>query len=512
MRITILSTSDTHGFVTPTDFKQRDDMHQPFGFSRAAQVVSNARLQEADDEIVIAIENGDFIQGSPLTNFIAQKAQQFIPVYQEIYDSVGFDARVLGNHEFNFGVDYLKATESDKDVINANLLKANGVPFMGKPYKIVHRKGVKIAILGLTTSYIPHWEQQSNITGILFNDPVAVAKKWVPKLRELADVVIVSYHGGLERDPLSGELTETDRGENQGYALMRDVPGIDALITGHQHRRLSGKVNGVPFTQPGYRGSDVGCIHLDLQNQISDASLIQTATSVPQQEVMSAVDTAQQATEQYLDKPLGHLTQSAKFADPFAARRDNHPYIQLINRIASERLGVDIVANAIFNDAIHGFDTQVTRREVAINYPYAETLAILKITGSDFKLALEKYASYFSVLNDKIIISPNYQYPKPQHYNYDIWYGIVYAFDISQPIGSRLVDLQYHGHRVADEDELKVGMTTYRAIGGGDFSMFSPDKIIFEDTEEVADVIADYFMQHGTVTLTDAHNFKLFKS
>ena len=74
MRITILSTSDTHGFVTPTDFKQRDDMHQPFGFSRAAQVVSNARLQEADDEIVIAIENGDFIQGSPLTNFIAQKA------------------------------------------------------------------------------------------------------------------------------------------------------------------------------------------------------------------------------------------------------------------------------------------------------------------------------------------------------------------------------------------------------------------------------------------------------
>ncbi|KAI3473405.1 hypothetical protein Pfo_031491 [Paulownia fortunei] len=306
-----------------------------------AQVVANARLQEADDEIVIAIENGDFIQGSPLTNFIAQKAQRFIPVYQEIYDSVGFDARVLGNHEFNFGVDYLKATESDKD----------------------------------------------------------------------------------------------------GYELMRDVPGIDALITGHQHRRLAGKVNGVPFTQPGYRGSDVGCIHLDLQNQISDASLIQTATSVPQQEVMSAVDTAQQATEQYLDKPLGHLTQSAKFADPFAARRDNHPYIQLINRIASERLGVDIVANAIFNDAYMGLDTQVTRREVAINYPYAETLAILKITGSDFKLALEKYASYFSVLNDKIIISPNYQYPKPQHYNYDIWYGIVYAFDISQPIGSRLVDL-----------------------------------------------------------------------
>ncbi|WP_349550952.1 hypothetical protein [Leuconostoc pseudomesenteroides] len=48
---------------------------------------------------------------------------------------------------------------------------------MGKPYKIVHRKGVKIAILGLTTAYIPHWEQQSNIAGILFNEPVAVAKK-----------------------------------------------------------------------------------------------------------------------------------------------------------------------------------------------------------------------------------------------------------------------------------------------------------------------------------------------
>ena len=100
----------------------------------------------------------------------------------------------------------------------------------------MEKKGVRIGILGLTTSYIPHWEQPRNIKGWKFNSALEAAKQYVPELRQQCDIVIVAYHGGFERDLATGMPTEELTGEDEGYAIVNEVPGIDVFVTGHQHR------------------------------------------------------------------------------------------------------------------------------------------------------------------------------------------------------------------------------------------------------------------------------------
>ena len=101
--------------------------------------------------------------------------------------------------------------------------------------------------MGLTTQYIPHWEKPETLAGITFKSIVETAKEYVPLLRKQADLVIVSYHGGFEKDLLTGEDTEALTGENEGYELLQQVEGIDALFTGHQHRKIAETVHGVPL-------------------------------------------------------------------------------------------------------------------------------------------------------------------------------------------------------------------------------------------------------------------------
>ena len=80
-------------------------------------------------------------------------------------------------------------------------------------------------------------------------------------------MVIVSYHGGFEKDLLTGEDTEALTGENEGYELLQQVEGIDALFTGHQHRKIAETVHGVPVVQPGYRGEFIGEIRLTVEKK-----------------------------------------------------------------------------------------------------------------------------------------------------------------------------------------------------------------------------------------------------
>lgn len=82
-------------------------------------------------------------------------------------------------------------------------------------------------------------------------------KRWVSYIQEeeKPDLIIVSYHGGFEKDLRTGEMTEEQTGENEAYRICTEVPGIDVLITGHQHRFIEAEqVNGVSIVQPGFNG------------------------------------------------------------------------------------------------------------------------------------------------------------------------------------------------------------------------------------------------------------------
>lgn len=514
MELKILATSDMHGYIMPTNFTQRE-LDLPFGTAKVATKLKELRQKATGP--VIQIENGDFIQGSPLSYYIRKNSKHGVQAITKLINQLQFDVSVLGNHEFNYGLEYLnEAIQSyNHPVLAANILNQDGQPAFGQPYTIIEKSGVKIAVLGVVTQYIPHWEQPATITGLTFESIIDTAKKYIPQLREQADVVIVAYHGGFEKDLVTGEPTEALTGENEGYELLSQVSGIDALITGHQHRQIATKINGVPVIQPGFQGAFVGeiCLELDEENNYavieSHAAIHATADEKVDEEVVSELAELNEEVEDWLDQAVGQVIGDMRITDPNEARLVEHPYIEFINRVQMEASGADISGTALFNNDGKGFNATITMRDVITNYVYPNTLAVLKVSGADLRAALEQTAEYFVIENGETIFNPKYVEPKPQYYNYDMYEGIDYVIDLTKPIGERITTLNYQGKAVQPTDSLEIVTNQYRAVGGGNYTMFTADKIVREIPVDMTELIAEYLRKHPVIEATVNHNFKI---
>lgn len=513
MELTILATSDLHGYILPTNFTERE-MDLPFGVARVATKMKE--IEAKANGPVLKIENGDFIQGSPLSYYARKNDQHGAKAIIEVLNDMKYDVSIIGNHEFNYGIEYLKSaiTSYNHPVLAANIENEAGEVAFGKPYMIFEKSGVKIAVLGMVTQYIPHWEQPETIRGLHFKSIVETAKVYVPKLREEADLVIVAYHGGFERDLVTGEPTEAITGENEGYALLHEVEGIDALITGHQHREIATTVNGVPVIQPGFRGSFLGEITLTLEKNEGEIAVIASKTAIHSTEnvptdpiVIEKMTELTEEVEGWLDQTLGEVTGDMTIKDPNAARLAEHPYVEFINQVQMDASGADISLTSLFNNDGRGFGSMITMRDVLTNYIYPNTLAVLEISGEDLKNALEQTATYFIIEEGKVVFNPKYIEPKPQYYNYDMYEGIEYVIDLTKEMGQRITSLTYQGRTVAATDTLQVVMNQYRGVGGGNYQMFSADKIIKEIPVDMTELISDYLRKHPKITAETNNNF-----
>lgn len=511
MKLTVLSTSDSHGYLYATDFREKQ---QSLDFGLTKVVSKIKEIEKNADGLVLKIDNGDFLQGSPFSYYLAKNKNE--GSMADVMNAVGFDCGVLGNHEFNYGLDYLEETiaKINYPIVCANILKKNGDYLTGQPYVIFERDGLKIAVLGLTTQYIPNWEQPSTVEGLVFRSAFETAKEFVPKLREKADIVIVSYHGGFEKDLETGVATEVLTGENEGYDLLHHVPGIDILLTGHQHRVISTVVNNIPVTQPGDKGRYIGKIETTINEakQIEDvqAELVTVATYEEDKELVTKFSPLLDKVQIWLDKELGKVNGDMWIDDPMEVRKQSHPYIDFIQNVQKEATGASISGTALFDNNGKGFGETISMRDIVTNYIYPNTLAVLKVTGAELRLALERSAGYFD-LNDKneLCVSKEFLEPKVEHYNYDIYSGIDYTVDVTKPKGERVVELFLEGEVIKDDQTLEVVMNQYRAVGGGDYSMFGAEKIIKEVTIDMTELISGYLERHPIISPVQPTNFKL---
>lgn len=520
MKIKIVSTSDVHGYIYPTNFSSREDYH-PLGYLKAGSIINQMRKEtEENGDIFFYIDNGDFVEGSPMTDYAYQTRDQkhYNLDLVKMINHLQADVGILGNHEFNYGPDYLNPTLADRNypILNANMQEGPASHIIDAPYKIFEKNGVKIAILGLTTQYIPHWEQPKHIEGWKFESAFETAQKYVPELKEKADVVIVAYHGGFERDLQTGEPTEKLTGENEGYQLLTAVPGIDALVTGHQHRKIAEVVNGIPTTQPGFRAEQIGCItlELDADNHVKDAQaeLIEVKDADEELWMNALTSDWHEDVETWLDQTITTIDGDMIIHDPMQARLNGHPYLQLVNEVEMDAMGVDIASTALFNDEVTGLGHEVTIRNVMNSYVYPNTLVVEEISGKELKEALERCASFFELHKDGSLgVSKDFSYPKMQLYNYDFYSGIDYEFDLRQPKGHRLTQLQYHNKAVQDNDRLRIAMNQYRGVGGGNYEMFNADKIVKQDETEMPRLIIAYLQKHPELKAVQPTNLKIIK-
>ncbi|MFC6331701.1 bifunctional metallophosphatase/5'-nucleotidase [Paenibacillus septentrionalis] len=520
--IVILETSDLHGFMLTRSYA--DHREVSYGLARIANLIREIRQTQPN---TLLIDNGDCLQGTPLTYYHAKISSQLENPVIACMNELNYDAAVPGNHEFNYGLSYLQqaAKASSFPWLSANIIDyATEEPLFDKPYIVrILDNGVRIGILGLTTSHIPNWEQPDHIAGLRFDNPIQAAKRWVKHMKQVeqVDIVIVAYHGGFERDIETGKPTEALTGENVGYALCEQVQGIDVLLTGHQHRAICGaKINGVCIVQPASEGRYLGKVTLQLEKNEAgwllterQSELIEAAHFDPDERFEQLVAPVEALTQAWLDQPIGFVEGDMRITTPEQVRLREHPFIEFINRLQMDISGASISCTALFDNESQGFDTQITMRDIVSNYKYPNTLKVLRISGADIRSALEKSAQYFDINETgNIIVHDAYLQPKPQHYNYDMWEGISYTLDISKPIGQRVITLKQNDQPLVKEQLYEVVMNNYRASGGGEFDMFQGKPVVKDIAIDMVELIADYIRERRHIRASVNHNWHIVNS
>ncbi|ENQ3078098.1 bifunctional metallophosphatase/5'-nucleotidase [Bacillus sp. WLY-B-L8] len=521
VNVNILLTSDIHGAVYPIHYQNNEKAE--LGLAKVATQIAQER---ANNDHVLVIDNGDFIQGTPFTYYYAKYMRNEENPMSIIANHIGYDAAIIGNHEFNYGMDVLNkaVAYANMPYLAANIMnKQTKKPYFGKPYIIKHiHPDIKIAVLGVTTHYIPNWEQPHHIKDLLFENALEATRQWVTYIHEQEQphVLIVAYHGGFECDLQTGEPTEILTGENQGYAMCQEIEGIDILLTGHQHRYIAHeKVNSVTVLQTGSNGRSLGKVHVTLikkQNQwmIKECySELLPIEGIPaDRAVLSLVSAYEQQTQEWLDKPIGTIAGDMLIHDAMETRLRDCAFIEFINKVQTDVTGANISCTSLFHNESSGFPNEITMRDIVSNYIYPNTLKVVRVTGKDIKEALELTAEYFSLDPDgNIIVNPAYIEPKPQHYHYDMWEGISYILNISKPVGERVVSLQYEEAPLHLDQEYDVVMNNYRASGGGNYVMFQNKPIIKDIQIDISELIANYILERKTIKATTNYNWKVVK-
>ena len=508
----LLVTSDIHGFIMPTTFRKTEEN---LGFAKAASIIEDLREKKPS----LLIDNGDLLQGSPLTYYHQQfHLGEKNPVI-DVANALGYDLAVFGNHEFNYGLSFLEKSveESQFPWVSGNIYHEDGSSFT-TPYVIKEIDGVVIGIVGVTTHFVPLWEEPKHIEGIQFCDAFEEAKKWLNHLRdhEKVDVTVLCYHGGFSHDLHTGELIEPDTGENQGYQMCKELD-FDILITGHQHREISTKAFGKSIVQPGSKAGCVAAIDLDVEIENGEVvsihhepSLHYVSEDTPVHSgIVSRIADFHAQTETWLDQTMGRIEGSLLFQDAFAVRVHKHPYIEFIQNVQMDATNAAISCTSLFHDGAGGFPNEVTMRHIVTNYIYPNTLKVLSVSGRHILEALEQNATYFSIKDGTLTVSDAFKYPKAQPYNYDMWEGIQYVIDVRKPIGERITEVTYKGRPLDSNSNYEVVMNSYRATGAGNFPYFAECPVLKDIQTDMTELIANYFRKNPIVKATCQRNWTI---
>ncbi len=522
--VRILATTDLHTNLVNYDYYQ-DKPAQNVGLAKTAVLIEDAKKENSN---VLLVDNGDTIQGTPLGTYKAIvnpiKDGEQHPMYAAL-QKLGFDAGTLGNHEFNYGLDYLKKViaTAGMPIVNANVVDAKTGAFVYDPYKIIKKTytdkngrpvDVNIGVTGIVPPQILNWDK-ANLEGkVKVNDSVEAIQAIIPEMRKAgADVVLVLSHSGIGDDKYEkGE-------ENEGYQIA-SLPGVDAVVTGHSHAEfpsgngtgfyekyagvdgVNGKINGTPVTMAGKYGDHLGVIDLNLRYTDGKWSVvgskaairkIDTKSKAADERITAIAKEAHEGTIKYVRQQVG--TTSAPITSYFALVKDD-PSVQIVNNAqiwyAKKELAGTPEANlpilsaaAPFKAGTRGDATAYTDipagpiaiKNVADLYLYDNVTAILKVTGAQLKEWLEMSAGQFNTIDPtskepQQLVNPNYR-----TYNFDVIDGVTYEFDVTQPNkydregktvnpdASRVRNLKYQGKEVTADQEFIVVTNNYRANG-----------------------------------------------
>ena len=484
----IMETTDLHVHIFPYDY-YGDREVDTVGLARTASLINEVRAESTNS---LLLDNGDFLQGNPMGDYMAYERGMSEgdahPIITAM-NAVGFDGATIGNHEFNYGLDFLMNSMQGAafPVVLANVARElGGSPtedtLLFDPYVILDREitdgagethPIRIGLIGFVPPQIMVWDRRHLEGNVQTRDIVEAANAWIPQMREAgADIIIALSHSGI------GGAEAVDLMENASVPLAA-VDGVDAILTGHHHRVFpgpdyeetpgvdveAGTIMSTPAAMGGYWGSHMGLIDLLLERDgsgwrvathTSEARPISrreedrsvTALVESDERILAAVQEDHDATLAYVRRAVGST--DAPLHSYFALVADD-PSVQIVSNAqtwyieqmmqGTEHEGLPILsAAAPFKAGGRGgpeYFTDVPAGDVAIRnvadlYLYPNTVRAVRVTGAQVREWLERSAGMFNQIEpgveDQVLLNPDFP-----SYNFDVIDGVTYRIDLSQP-------------------------------------------------------------------------------
>ncbi len=496
----IIYTSDTHGHVYPMDYAEAK-MDIGGLFCVASQITK--------DENTLVIDGGDSIQGTPLISYYLEHRDEydFHPV-AEGFNAMGLDYYTLGNHDFNFGYDAILdfVSHMKAELICANVEDLRGALGIKKNAIHVLPDGTRIGITGAVTGFVNVWESKDHLTELVVSDPMAALKEQYEYLKDKSDITIAIYHGGFEEDFNTGKKF-SDTEENQACRICREMD-YDILLTGHQHMAVEGiEISGTYGVQPPDKAFSYCVLDINRSGDKLDITSELVPVSHPDEryeavaKAHSYMDEMNEKIENWLDQPIGSLVEAIPPEGKIDVALHGSKVAAIFNQVQLEKTGADFSCTSLANDPLE-LKKDITVRDVLGIYRFANTIEVKEVTKAVLKEALERCASYLDYNSEtkEVKVSKAFLKPKVEHYNYDFYANLDYAFDLNRPVGDRVVRLRkLDGTELSDTETYTLVTSNYRATGTGGYKCIGDCKTIRSTTDEMPDLLIDFIRRHTPV-------------
>lgn len=529
VRITLLATTDLHGNIYPYDYLTARPAER--GLAKIATLVRKERERNPN---LLVVDCGDTIQGSPLESVYqhyvgAGRLPLELPMPARpltgdpmmlAMNRIGYDAMVVGNHEFNFGLKNLQAARRMAQFpwISANtVVSGKQIPPFA-PYLLKTIAGVKVAVIGITTPAVPNWEKPENIRGLRFLPGVEAVSQTLARLRaeDDPDLVIVAAHAGLDRALRPGAETQGEGSpENMVYQIAAGVPGIDAIVFGHTHQQLEQAfLNGILLAQPKNWGISLAALEFELEpeggrwrvREKRSRLLPVTKSVLPDPEILALAEPYHEVTEKYLQTPVA---ESPAHLDGVLSRVRDSALVDAIHQVQLHYSKADVSLTAMFNPRVRLMKGPVSVRQLAALYIYDNELYVVEGDGKMLRQALENAARYFLTCPDASCAFGPLINRKVIGFNYDMAQGVEYEIDLRAPEGQRIRNLRFRGKPLADSTPLRIALNNYRAAGSGGYTMFKNARIVWRSHEDIRTLMVKYYAKRKRLPEVADFNWKI---
>jgi len=513
----ILQTTDLHGYLEPYDYFAARPANR--GLAKIATLIGRARAEQPN---TLLIDCGDTIQGSPLEAVHqmavrAGKTTRPDPMIAAM-NHLRYDAMVVGNHEFNYGLDNLRKAQR---AARFPWLSANTLATGGKsgfvPYILKTVGGVRVAVIGLTTGGIPSWERPEHYRGLTWQDQVEAARRALAQIEpKRPDITILAVHGGLDRDLKTGRVFPGQMAnDNMAYQLATAFPKVDVILYGHSHVADAGtRIGDVLIMQARNWGQSLGQVDLELERAggrwrvlTKRSQLVPVTEQVPADpEVTRLAAPYHEATEAYLKTPVA---ESAAELTGALARFQDSAVVDAIHAVQLHYTQADVSMTALFQPSVKIPKGPVTVREMAALYVFDNELYTVEGDGRMLREALENAARFFLTCADAACAQGPLINSAMPGFNFDMAQGVSYEIDLTAPAGSRVKNLTYRGAPLRDDQPLKLAINNYRAAGSGGYEMFRRGKIVWRSGREIRDLLIDYYTEKKQLPAAPDGNWRL---